>query len=52
VSVEIWWTAMQPFQGSICIIACVIPGLPKRNPGLELANAFSVGHRERELSIP
>jgi hypothetical protein len=23
---------------------CVFPGLPKRNPGLELANAFSVVH--------
>ena len=23
---------------------CVLPGLPKRNPGLELANAFSVIH--------
>src|SRR5882672_1350241 len=23
---------------------CVFPGLPKRNPGLELANAFSVMH--------
>jgi hypothetical protein len=22
----------------------VVPGLPKRNPGLELANAFSVIH--------
>src|SRR6267142_2500347 len=24
---------------------CVVPGLPKRNPGLELANAFSVGSK-------
>ena len=23
---------------------CLFPGLPKRNPGLELANAFSVIH--------
>ena len=23
-------------------MGCVFPGLPKRNPGLELANAFSV----------
>jgi hypothetical protein len=23
----------------------IFPGLPKRNPGLELANAVSVGHR-------
>jgi hypothetical protein len=36
-------TATQPFQGCVFRkIACVIPGLPKRNPGLELANAFSV----------
>ena len=25
-------------------MSCVVPGLPKRNPGLELANAFSVIH--------
>jgi hypothetical protein len=23
-------------------MSCVVPGLPKRNPGLEFANAFSV----------
>ena len=35
----------QPFQG--CVLKTfgrVFPGLPKRNPGLELANAFSVLH--------
>ena len=30
---------------------CVFPGLPKRNPGLELANAFSVIHRRPSESI-
>ncbi len=28
---------------------CRFPGLPKRNPGLELANAFSVIHFLKRL---
>jgi hypothetical protein len=34
----------QPFQGfaSVEIWMHFVPGLPKRNPGLKLANAFSV----------
>jgi hypothetical protein len=28
----------------------LFPGLPKRNPGLELANAFSVVHRRPQRS--
>src|SRR5687768_16261137 len=31
-----------PFRVASTILAPVIPDLPKRNPGLELANAFSV----------
>jgi uncharacterized protein YjbI with pentapeptide repeats len=26
-------------------MTCLFPGLPKRNPGLELANAFSVNYQ-------
>jgi hypothetical protein len=31
--------------------ACLFPGLPKRNPGLKLANAFSVIH-PRLIPLP
>src|SRR5688500_5402067 len=34
--------ATQPFQGCFFYKWSVFPGLPKRNPGLQLANAFSV----------
>jgi hypothetical protein len=37
-------------------VGCVFPGLPKPNPGLELANAFSVIHSDKSsqglVSIP
>jgi hypothetical protein len=35
-------TAMQLFQSCKEIIEIPFPGLPERNPGLKLANAFSV----------
>ena len=35
-------TATQLLQSCVCDTESMFPGLPKRNPGLELANAFSV----------
>jgi hypothetical protein len=48
--------ASQPLQGCDASIADADnPGLPKRNPGLELANAFSVSEsgleNRREMSV-
>src|SRR6185436_4031345 len=42
----------QPFQGCIVLLIDLIPGLPKRNPGLELANAFSVSAETGSAKTP
>ena len=47
-----WRTATQLLQSWVIEAMDIYPGLPKRNPGLELANAFSVGGRLPLSSVP